>query len=152
MKKTASTRSRLEAELSKSKYLMKDSRAFSSPRLLQRSLPRAFNDSDLDRRKKRDHSDIFVPYESERDRLGRLKQDVSLQEQSTRYQSERRNASPKAAGQNQQLQEVAVPRELVDLRPGQPFKIAEGFQRQANILARNKEFMKFLNEQRSTAF
>ena len=149
MKKTASSRSKLEAELSKTKYLMKDSRVFSSPRLLQRSHPNAFNDSDWEKRKRKECPDIFIPFESERDRLGRLKQDTSMQEQSTRYQSERKNPSPKAASQQVPLPETAVSRELVDLRPGRPFKIAEGFQRQANILSRNKEFMKFLNDQRS---
>lgn len=151
MKKTATTRSKLEVELSKTKYLMKDSRAFSSPRLLQRSLPKQFNDSEMEKRKRKDYSDIFVPFESERDRLGRLKQDVSIQEQSTRYQSERNHPSPKAADQKSHQADAAHMRELVDLRPGRTFMIAEGFQRQANILARNKEFMKFLNEQRSTA-
>jgi hypothetical protein len=91
---------------------------------------------------------FFVPYSSERDNLGRLK-----------LLSSRRSTQPDTVG----ARAPSLPRlqqsiysnfkdagvaEPVDLQNPKRFKVVDGFERQINIIVRNKEFMNFLKEEK----
>jgi hypothetical protein len=92
---------------------------------------------------------FFVPYASERDNLGRLK-----------LLSSRRSTQPDTVGQRapslprlqqsiySNLRDEGVS-EPVDLQNTKRFKVVDGFERQINIIIRNKEFMNFLKEEKS---
>lgn len=91
----------------------------------------------------------FVPYSSERDSLGRLK-----------FLSSRRSTQPETvmtrAPSLPRLQQSIYTNlkeegivEPVDLKNTHRFKVVDGFERQINIIIRNKEFMNFLKEEKS---
>lgn len=91
---------------------------------------------------------FFVPYASERDRLGRLKLLSSRRSTQPETMEARMPSLPRLQQSiYTNLKETGV-NEPVDLQNPQRFKVIDGFERQINIIIRNKEFMAFLKEEK----
>lgn len=91
----------------------------------------------------------FVPYRSERDHLGKLKALSSRRSTQANTAKSRALHLPKLQQSIYNgLSEAGVV-EPLDLQQGNRFKVVDGFERQINIIVRNKEFMAFLKEEKS---
>jgi hypothetical protein len=126
-------------------------RHFLSPRI---SVPDTDADGkplDTTKRTAKEEADIFIPFESERDHLGRLKSLNSTQTTSMHPPGSTTRRLPSMPQLQRSiysnLREEGVTAEPVDLSP-EKFKVADGFERQINIIIRNKEFMKFLKDEK----
>lgn len=151
MKRSTGTfRSRLEIELDKSKQLMRDSRTMSSSKVIKVEKSNMTVGSKLFDRKMTE-SNVFVPFENERDRLGRLKDNRIRIEPPAIIENKTSNELIAKSRRKSIYTNVKdeLSHEPLDLDKRNGFKVVDGFERQANIIVRNKEFMKFLNEEKS---
>lgn len=95
---------------------------------------------------------FFVPYSSERDNLGRLKLLSSRRSTQADTNLAKAPSLPRLQQSIYANFKDAGVQEPVDLQNPQRFKVVDGFERQINIIIRNKEFMNFLKEEKSNVF
>lgn len=91
----------------------------------------------------------FIPYKSERDNLGRLKQMSSRRSTQPNTVNNIVPSLPKlqqSIYNNMKREGITEP---LNLQEGNRFKVVDGFERQINIIIRNKEFMSFLKDEKS---
>jgi hypothetical protein len=91
----------------------------------------------------------FVPYCSERDSLGRLKHLSSRRSTHADTRDLRQPALPKLQQSIYRNMKDDGVTEPLDLLADNKFKVVDGFERQINIIIRNKEFMAFLKAEKS---
>lgn len=91
----------------------------------------------------------FIPYQSERDNLGRLKNVTSRRSTQHTTTNNRPMNLPKLQQSIYNSMKDKGVTEPLDLQAGNKFKIVDGFERQINIIIRNKEFMTFLKDEKS---
>ena len=141
----------LRLDHGKSKENIQKLRDFLSPKQADESVP----SSNILQKRKSSHlseeikEDVFIPYNNERDSLGRLKNLTSRRSTQHETDSQRMPSLPRVQQSiYNNLKETGVT-EPIDLMANQQFKIVDGFERQINIIIRNKEFMSFLKEEKS---
>ena len=120
-------------------------RHYLAPRI---SAPPEENGDELRRRQSLQQSQQFIPFESERDHLGRLKSINTLttaQPASTRRITSLPRLHQKSLNTN--LRDEGIVKEPIDLNMASGFRVVDGFERQINIIIRNKEFMRFLKDE-----
>jgi hypothetical protein len=91
----------------------------------------------------------FIAYRSERDNLGRLKNLSSRRSTQPTTTNNRAANLPKLQLSIYNSMKDKGVTEPLDLISGDKFKIVDGFERQINIIIRNKEFMTFLKDEKS---
>lgn len=145
----------LRSDSSRSKNLLIDVNRFLSPRASMnnnRSTQESANKFISTMRT--DDRPLFVPFENERDALGNLKKNLSTRESmysGTNDRTLRKHSTTKGSNRYrpQNLIDENVEKINFDPKTSPQFKVIDGFERQVNIIIRNKEFMKFLKVENS---